>query len=97
MKRNNLGVAILRKICLRDAEMIVIQTAKAKEKRRIASGADRAMVMEEENMEAMWNLQKTGQPDCGAGKDNIYVQMRWLPKPQRSNHLDDAISLFQQR
>ena len=31
MKRNNLGVAILRKICLRDAEMIVSQTATAQE------------------------------------------------------------------
>ena len=60
---------------MRDAEMILIQTAKAKEKRRMVSGASNTMEIERKNIEAITNLEKRAKLDREAGKDNILVQM----------------------
>ena len=75
--------------------MIVIQTAKAKEKRIRAIGTDQAMEIEMNEIAAIMNLQMQSQLDDLAQKDNICAQTRWLPNPERSIPLEDAFSLFE--
>ena len=86
-----------RKICLRDAVITVIQTAKAMGKPRKAAEVERAKAMGKKNMEAIANHPKRAEPEHAAPKDCILARSRWLAKPQWLIPLLDAFSLLYRR
>lgn len=85
--RNNLGVAIQRRICLREAVMKAIPMEKPMERRMMTSGVDRALEMERRKEELIANRPNRARLEHAARKANSHARARWLPNPQRLNPL----------
>ena len=78
-----MGVVVMKKICLGEAVMRVIQKAKAMEKPKRAIEVVQRMSMENAKVVVIACLQIKVQYELAHPKERFFVRTRWLPRLQR--------------
>ena len=80
-RRNNLGSVIMRKMCLRDAMMIVILMVKAMGTHKKVVGIVCHEALVKENMSAIAKPQNLALQVYSARRESIPVHARWVTRP----------------
>ena len=95
--KNNLGVVIMKKICLRAALMRMFLKVKPMEKRIRANGMVHGKSMAKANMKACANLPNRAQPVRAVLKISIPLQSRCVTNPERRTLLWDVFTIHDQQ